>query len=160
MKRANRVRDSPRLMILRSQALSVVRLPNFGTESIMVPFGLQFTRQLNLAVGLPVDQPVSQTVSLPVGQLVYSLRTVDVGSVQGRVLGGCVRMIQVDQEEGGHVNGESEQKHSTTVVLYETLAGQTEQQAAEYGTTADKATVNADQFDRVITERLRVADGR
>lgn len=69
-------------------------------------------------------------------------------------------MIQVDQEEGGHVNGESEQKHSTTVVLYETLAGQTEQQAAEYGTTADKATVNADQFDRVITERLRVADGR
>ena len=48
MKRANRVRDSPRLMILRS--LSVVLLPNFGTESIVVPFGLQFTRQLDLAV--------------------------------------------------------------------------------------------------------------
>lgn len=84
----------------------------------------------------------------------------DVGSVQGRVLGGCVRMIQVDQEEGGHVNGEAEQKHSTTVVLYETLAGQTEQQAAEYGATTNEATVNADQFDCVIAERLCVAYSR
>ena len=69
-------------------------------------------------------------------------------------------MIEEDQKVGDHMNGEAEQKDSRTVVLNETLAGQTEQQAAQYGAAADEATVNTNQFDCIGAEHLRIADGR